>query len=361
MKVAVHVGQLLQRTPGGIGRYIRELVAALPATGTEVMTFAAGDPSVRLRRDLPHFANLGHPYAPWRYELWHRLRWPPLRLPSDVDVVHATSLAIPPSKAKPLVVSVHDVAFLRFPEHFTRHGISFHRQSLDLARREAAVVVVASESTRDDLVAENFDRARIHVVPHGVRAPQPTSADAIDRQLRWVDARPPFVLFVGTVEPRKGVTLLAEAVRRARDRQPDLHLVIAGTRGWGAVPGLEAPWIRQLGHVDERTLDALYLRAALCALPSRYEGFGLPALEAMARGCPLLAADTSSLTEVVGDAGVLLPPDDVDAWRAAIETVADDRDRSADLVAHGLRRAAEFTWQRSAEGHLAAYAAATRR
>ncbi len=356
--VALHVGQLLQRVPGGIGRYTRALIRELPPVGVALSTFAAGDPSVALAGSFPGFVELGHPYAPIRYELWHRLRAPRIR--TAADVVHAPSMAIPPTGDRPLVVTVHDVAFLRHPELFTKRGVSFHRRGLELTRRHAAAIITPSRFTHDELVREGFAPGRIHVVPHGIAVgPAPAPAE-LERRLRWVGVDPPFVLFVGTVEPRKGLPVLLRAMETVRREHPGTTLVVAGPPGWGEVPGLDAPFVRKLGGTDDDVLDALYRAAALVAVPSRYEGFGLPALEAMAYGAPVVASRATSLPEVVGDAGVLVDPEAVDDWAAALGRVVGDEAERARLRDAGLERAAGFTWFASAHAHRAAYLAARR-
>jgi glycosyltransferase involved in cell wall biosynthesis len=356
--VALHVGQLLQRIPGGIGRYTRALIDQLPPVGVDLSTFAAGDPSVALAGTFPGFVELGRPYAPWRYELWHRFRAPKVRVPADV--VHAPSAAIPPVGERPLVVTVHDVAFLRHPELFTKHGVAFHTRSLELTRRHAAAIITPSRFTHDELVREGFDAGRIHVIPHGIAVgPAPATAET-ERRLRWVGVESPFVLFVGTVEPRKGIPVLIEAMHAVRARHPDVTLVVVGRPGWGDVAGLDAPYVRRLGSTDDDVLEALYRAAAVVAVPSMYEGFGLPALEAMARGAPVLAADRTSLPEVVGDAGILLDPEAADDWAAAITRILDDPAERARLQEGGVARAAGFTWTASALAHRAAYVAALR-
>ena len=166
------------------------------------------------------------------------------------------------------------------------------------------------------------------------------------------------MLSVGTIEPRKGLDTLAAAVASVRRTHPELTLVLAGPTGWLSVPGLDGPAVQRLGRVDEATLDALYRRASVCALPSRYEGFGLPALEAMARGCPVIASNTTAIPEVVGDAGVLVAPGDVSAWTDALLRLVDDEPARADLAARGRKRATNFTWATTARAHLDAYVAA---
>lgn len=356
MKVAMHVGQLFQAVPGGIGRYVEGLVSALPHEGVELVTFATGSPRPDAGYELPHHIDLGPPGPPWRYELWHRWRRPPI--PVEADVIHAPSLAVPPTSGTPLIVTIHDLAFLRHPEVFTDRGVAFHRRGLAIAYREAVSVLTVSEFTRGELVRAGFEPERLHVAPLGIVVEPGEPEAVIDERIAAVGVEAPYILSVGTIEPRKGLDILAAAFARVRRTHPDLTLVIAGPKGWLTVPGLEAPGIVRLGKVDEATLDSLYRRAMLCALPSRYEGFGLPALEAMARGCPVIASDTTALPGVVGDAGVLVPPGNVVRWTAALtELLADDAAR-IELAARGLRRAATFTWAASARAHRDAYAAA---
>lgn len=351
MRVALHVGQLLAPVPGGIGRYVRGLLGALPAAGVDVVPFAAGSvPDGVGSRD---YVDLGFPHGSWRYEAWHRLRR--LGLPVDAPVVHGPSLAVPPAGRRALVVTVHDLVFRRYPETLTRRGVAFHRRGLALARREAAAIVVPSAFTRDELLGEGFDAGTVHVIPHGVSAPPPPPDADVDERLHRLGVSAPFVLAVGTVEPRKGLPTVTAAVAAVRRHDPELTLVVAGRRGWGDVV-LDGAHVREVGSVDEAALDALYRRALLLAAASRYEGFGMPLLEAMARGCPVVASDIGSHAEVAGDAGVLVAPDDAEAWAATLAALLGDPDRRAALGERGRRRAASFTWAIAAERHAAVYA-----
>lgn len=352
--VAVHVGQLLQPVPGGIGRYVVQLVAALPGAGVTPVSFATGarPPGVD-----GVYVDLGRPAGPARYEAWHRLRRPVVRVPGQV--LHAPSLAVPPPGRRPLVVTVHDLVFLHHPELLTPRGASFHRRGLDVARREAAAVVVPSAFGRHELVHAGFDAERVHVAPHGVThfgpAIDPAAGAAL---LARRGVRPPFVLFVGTIEPRKGVPELLAAHAALRVAHPDLGLVLAGPRGWGPAPPLAAPGVVALGGVDDVTLEALYGAAVVLALPSHYEGFGLPVVEAMARGCPVVVSDAACLPELVGDAGVVVPSGDADALAGALERLVGDDDLRSTHAAAGRTRAVAFTWPASAAAHAGAYAAA---
>lgn len=358
MRVAVHAGQLLQPVPGGIGRYEIELLRRLSEHGVDPIAFAAGDRPRSVDRRVP-WIDLGPPHGSVRYELWHRLQRPRVRI--EADVVHAPSLAIPPVGRQPLVVTVHDIAFRRLPEVTTKRGERFHRRGLALVRRHARVVIVPSVFTGHELELEGFERDRISVVPFGVDPPTPRDPDEIDAAVARAGVTPPYVLTVGTVEPRKGMTTIAGAVERLRRARPDLTLVVAGPSGWGEVVGLDRPFVRVIGAQPWSTLDALYRRADAFCLASLYEGFGLPAVEALVRGVPTVVTTGSALEEVVQDAGALFAPGDVDACAEQIGRLLDDEGYRSELGRAGRVRAAELTWDNCAEGHRDAYARALAR
>ena len=352
MKVAVHAGQLLQPVPGGIGRYEIALLRHLPEFDVEPIAFAAGDRPRGVAPRVP-WIDLGAPHGSLRYELWHRLQRPRVRI--EADVVHAPSLAIPPVRGRPLVVTVHDIAFRRLPEVTTKRGASFHTRGLELARRHASLVVVPSMFTCSELVREGFEPERIEVIPFGVDPPVSRDPDEIDSAVARVGAQSPYVLTVGTLEPRKDVITIVRAVERLRRSRPDLTLVVAGPRGWGEVKGLDRSFVRVIGAQPWSVLDAVYRRADVFCLASLYEGFGLPAVEAMARGVPTVATTGSALEEFVQGAGALFAPGDVTAFAEQIGGVLDDEARRVELRRAGPLRAAELNWHRSAEGHSHAY------
>jgi glycosyltransferase involved in cell wall biosynthesis len=293
---------------------------------------------------------------PALYEAWHQLRWPPVeRATGPVDVTHATGMAVPATSA-PLVCTLHDVAFLRDPGRSTRWGLRFFQRAVQLTRRHAALVVVPSQATYDDCVLAGFDPRRLRTVPLGVEVVEATPAEVAEVRARHGLDRP-YVLWVGTIEPRKNLPVLVDAFV-ALDR-PDLDLVLAGPSGWGEDLGPRlAPLgdrVRTPGFVPATDLRALYAGAELLCFPSRHEGFGLPVLEAMAQGTPVVTSVGTSTAEVAGGAAVLVEPASPAAVADGMRQVLDDPAATGRLVAAGRRRAAELSWDRCAEGLLAVY------
>lgn len=354
MRVGLHVGQLRQPVPGGIGTYVRELWSALPGIDVDITAFAAGAVA---NADRASITDLGWPHDALRYELWLRTRRP--ALPLAIDVVHGPSLAVPPRRthhgSRPLVVTVHDVAFLRHPEFFTRRGVTFHRRGLMTAMAEADVIVTPSTFTADELVREGVGRERIRAIPHGIRLAEPPSSEHVQQVLHNYGIVGPYFVLVGTIEPRKGHGIASAALELVRRTHPDVTLVVAGPDGWNTVTGIDAPGVIRTGLVDRATLDALYAGAVGCLVPSVYEGFGLPALEAMARGCPVVASSCTSLPEVVGAAGTLIAPDDLDGWANAMGELLDDPATRNAQSTLGRERAQTFRWEQSALAHRSAY------
>jgi glycosyltransferase involved in cell wall biosynthesis len=359
MRVAVTVEQCWHRVPGGTATSILGLVDALAASGdVDVVGVAA-----RHRRPpAPPFRpkiTVAHLALPQRvlYETWHApdaLRWPPVQTATGpVDVVHATAVAVPPPGGAPLVVTIHDLAFLAEPSMFTRHGLRFFRRGTELARRHADLALVPSEATAGECLAAGFDQGRIRVVPWGQDRP-PVAADAADAARRRRRLPERYVLFVGTVEPRKNLARLVEAWRRLA--RPEVPLVLAGPDGWGdAGPAHDGGGIVALGFVDPDERDALYAGASVVAYPSLREGFGLPVLEAMAQGAPVLTSSGTATAEVAGDAAVLVDPTSVDDIAAGLASLLDDEAGARALGERGRDRAGGFTWARTAAATVAAY------
>ena len=252
----------------------------------------------------------------------------------------------------PAAITVHDLAIYRNSRWFPGNQPLSTRFVVPRSVLRADVVIAVSENTARDVVEFfGIDRKRIEVVPHGVSPKfHPMGHDELEDARTRLGLPERFILFVGTVEPRKNLDTLLDAWVLMRDR-PDL--VVVGSWGWryeGIRQKMErlGPRLHHLESVDPEELPAIYNLARVLAHPAWYEGFGLPPLEAMASGTPVVVSDTSSLPEVVGGAGMVVPAGDVDAWRKALEMVVSDIDLAADMRHRGILRAAQFSWERAA-------------
>jgi glycosyltransferase involved in cell wall biosynthesis len=347
----VTLEQCWHRVPGGTARATLEATRALAERDDiELIGVSARHSGPPEAPWVPSVPVVGLPLPrQMLYESWHYLRRPPVeRATGPVDVVHVAGMAMPPRSA-PLVVTVHDLGFLHEPEHVTRHGLRFFRRAIDLARREADIVVAPSQATIDDCIAHGFDRGRLRLVPWGVH-PVETSMDEVERVRRHHDLHRPYVLFVGTVEPRKNLRTLVEAFLMADMENTDL--VIVGPQGWNEslerIGERGRGHIRTLGFVDQADLPAVYKGADVFCLPSLREGFGLPVLEAMSQGTPVITSASTSTQEVLGDAGLVVEPTDARALAEALETMLTDRSLANDLGHRGYERSRDYTWERTA-------------
>jgi glycosyltransferase involved in cell wall biosynthesis len=365
--VAFQIDQLFSKAPGGIGTYVRELAPAL----------LRQDPSLQLRLFHARFPHAGPPERwlrdHWVEELSDPIRtlypsWDLLARPQlppslrETGVLHATNpAAIPPAGARQrLVVTVHDLAFEHFPELFPRQWRLLYRIGLRAAVRRADAILTPSRNTAEDLVSRTKVRPeRIHVVPLAAAL---GAYDADPREVRdRLKVPEPYVLFVGTLEPRKNLVSLVRAYRRAAGTGAPHALVLAGPMGWQPAAllrelALSGPGeIVLTGPVSAADLDALYRGSAAFVYPSLYEGFGLPVLEAMARGVPTIASNASSVPEVLGDAGIAVDPRSIAELADALERVLGDEALAADLARRGAERAARFTWDETARRTLQVY------
>lgn len=360
--MAVTVEQCWHRVPGGTATSILGTLAALqrrPELDLVGVAARHAEPAPTSFRPSVPVAHLPLPRLAL-YEAWHGLRWPPVeRATGPVDVVHATAIAIPPTRA-PLVVTIHDLAFLAEPDHATRHGGRFFRRGTELARRHARLVLVPSEATAAECRDAGFDPDRIRLVPWGVDVRTVDDDDIAAVRSRHGLSRP-YVLFVATIEPRKNLGAVIAAMVTLAGR--DLDLVLVGPDGWnedldGRLRSLEGSGIgvRRLGFVAPDELPALYAGCAAFCFPSLREGFGLPVLEAMAHGAPVVTSSGTATAEVAGGDALLVDPRDHEQVGAALARVLDDPGLADDLRRRGRARAASFTWDRTAELTAAAYA-----
>ncbi len=351
------------RQAAGIGRYTREMVRALAdLSAPPAYRLFVADAGRDFARPVPG------PTCAWRTtrlterwlaRLWYRLRLPlPIeRWTGPLDLFHAPDFFLPPTRAgTPTLVTVHDLSYVRLPET-TMPGMERHLNTWVPASVERASHVIAvSEATRQDLIElYGTPPQKISVLHHGVTAEfRPIADDACLASVRqkYGLGDEPFILSVGTIQLRKNYRRLVQAFARL-DRA--LHLVIVGSKGWYCEEVFEAVSRQQmtgrvhfLGFVEDGDLPLLYNAADLFVYPSLYEGFGLPVLEAMACGTPVVAADASALPEVVGQAGLLVDPYDVEALAGAMAQGWADPALRQQLRQAGLERARLFTWEKMA-------------
>ena len=356
---------------GGVGRYVDGLIAALAAGGADLAIVCQRADAERYgrladaARVVPAPAAVAHRPA--------RLAWEQTGLPLvaqqvEAQVVHSPHYTMPLRAGRPVVVTIHDVTFFTEPDLHSAVKGTFFRSATRTALRRAARVVAPSKATRDELVRVlEADATTIDVAHHGVDAQifrVPTEAEIARVQARLGLAGQSYIAFLGMLEPRKNVPgLIRGGVKACEGRELTPALVLAGGSGWDDT--IDATVAEVPSHL--RVLRPGYLRftdlpgylggAIVVAYPSHGEGFGLPVLEAMACGAPVLTTERLSLPEVGGDAVAYTEPDP-DSIAASLTALLDDPERRAQLAAAGHERSLEFTWAASAEAHMASYARA---
>ncbi|MGH2487484.1 MAG: glycosyltransferase family 4 protein [Ktedonobacterales bacterium] len=364
-------------TPGitqraGIGRYTRSLTKALATIDP--------DDQFTLFSSEPATATYGFPMAPNMRSrvvgvgnraatiLWQRLNLP---IPAELvlgraDVLHGPDYILPPALRVPRVVTIHDLAFLTNPECAVPALAEYLTHVVPRSLRRADRIIADSQRTADDLVERlNVPREKIRVIHLGMDSVFTNARDAeAERELRErLRLTQPFILAVGTIEPRKNYRNLVAAFAQAT-REPDGPplLVIAGRKGWlyegvfAAVDDFDVrERVRFLDFIADGDLPTLYRAATALAMPSIYEGFGIPLVEAMACGTPVICSDAGPLPEVAGDAALIVPVSDLDALAVALYRVATDGELRRSLTARGLVRARNFSWTDAARAHLAVY------
>ncbi len=301
---------------------------------------------------------------------WEQVALPLELAPLGLDLLHSPDFIPPFHRRCRAVVTIHDLAFLRYPETLTDESRRYYRQ-VKRAVESADAVIAVSESTKDDIVELLGEPERKIAVVYEAAAnrfrPVPP-ADYVEALRARFDVQPGYFLFVSTIEPRKNLlTLLrAYALLHSGRRASLPPLVVAGAKGWLKEPALDemVPLphgsVRFVGAVTDEELLWLYNGALALTYPSLYEGFGLPPLEAMACGTPVICSNTSSLPEVVGEAGLLVAPLDEDGWARAMGQVLEDETLRQGISAKGLERVKEFSWEKAARETLAVYRKAVR-
>ena len=369
MRVAIDYTPAL-RQRGGIGRYTRGLVRALASmdsSGEYVLLVSKDAPADDFRwpenfrsRRLPLSDRIAA-------ILWQRLRLPiPVEIFSGpLDIYHSPNYALPPIRSSAAIVTIHDLSFWKFPEYAEPSLRAYLMSVVQKSTARAEHILADSEATRQDVVdLLCAPPEKVSVVYSGVEPrfrPVPDMVSGVREKYNLGDA--PFVLSLGTLEPRKNFDGLVRAfglMKRAH-RLPH-HLVIAGGKGWqydGIFREVEhSPYREQIhmpGFVEDEDLPAFYTAADLFAFPSHYEGFGLPPLEAMACGTPVVAAKNSSLPEVLGEAALWVSAEDEGGIAEGMARLLSDEQLRRSLIASGLRRARQFTWERGAARLLEVY------
>lgn len=351
---------------GGIPAYTQHLLAALAALPPQAELFALE----HRRQQRPVVEAPTVQRATLHTPPHHRLeQWAlPLEvLPLRLDVLHCPDFVAPRRRPCAAVVTVHDLAFLHFPGILDQQAQRYYSQVRASVWHADAVIAVSEATRRDishllDLPPERIDVVYEAAAPRFGPLRLPPGAT---RRINGIALTAgSFALFVSTLEPRKNLPTLLHALHRCATQRPgtSYHLVLAGGRGWNdheifaTLRDLRLyEQVTLLGGVALDDLHWLYNACRLYVNPSRYEGFGLPALEALACGAPALVSDTSSLPEVVGDAALRVPPLAVDAWAEALARLWHDADLRADLAQRGPERAALFSWERAARETLAIY------
>jgi glycosyltransferase involved in cell wall biosynthesis len=363
--------QLLAPVPGGTGRYTRELLIALAAQAPAGWTVSSAvarhsDPSeaVLAGVDGPRVLPLSPKLLAAAWQRGFPF-WP------GGDAVHATTPLAPaaPKRGRSLVVTVHDTVPWTHPETLTKHGASWHRAMIARAAERASAIVVPTNAVAAELSQHAPGTARVHVVGHGVpkALTEPVEEAGAERIRRRLGLPQQYVLAIGTVEPRKGLDVLVEAM--ARPSAPELPLVVAGQLGWGGVNlsslatsrGLPAERLIVLGKVTDAELGVVLRAAAVLVVPSLAEGFGLPLLEGMAVGVPVVYSDAPALIEVAGSTGVMVRRNDPAALASALRGVFADPARTEVRVAAAAVRASRYSWETAARSvwniHLELYQA----
>jgi glycosyltransferase involved in cell wall biosynthesis len=356
MRIAIDATPAATQT-AGVGRYTRELIRTLLSSTDDNYVLACAASAAecdRLSTTFPPGAwreVRRLPLAePWATRAWQRLRLP-IRIEQLIgtfDVLHAPDFVAPPTQ-RPLVVTIHDLSFINVPHLGHPDLVAYLQQAVPRTLSRATAIITVSATMAGDLV-ERWPacRHRVVAIPNGVHPVNVSSG-------RATMPEQPVVLCVGTVEPRKNHLTLLRAMRRVREQHPGTRLIVAGRQGWcaddiAATLRREeaAGWLNWHDSVNDEQLERLYRSCDLVAYPSRYEGFGLPVLEALARGIPVVAGDILALRETGGDAAIYADPDDDEALAVAIGHLIDDEGLRTTLVERGLRRAADLTWENTA-------------
>jgi glycosyltransferase involved in cell wall biosynthesis len=361
---------LARRNPAGTGVYASNLIRELSARpDVDLTVFEGWDPSKRERGEFGQQGVLSRGMRGVIGVVSHHVYFPYLLRKGHFDVFHSPGFVVPMLCPCPSVVTVYDLSFKLFPRHFERRWTIYLNHVMPSVLRSVSAVICISECSRQDLFRfYKIAPDKVHVVHCGIDHAQFRPGTLLDPDwARSAGIRGDYVLHVGTLAARKNIPVLLRAVAalRSRGKFRDLQLVLAGAELSVLTGGPQVhTTIRECGlgdvvvlpgHIPNEILPGLYASAKLLAMPSVYEGFGLPVLESMASGTPVVASDSSSLPEVAGDAAILVPSQDEAGWAEAIQRILETPSLAQEMRRKGLSRAQQFGWERAAEETLAVY------
>jgi len=368
----MHIGidaTALPPQPGGAGNYIIQLIRSLASLETDshftVFAFQSGYDLI----DVPASPQLDWLLFPDKSPasrlLWEQMTLPRLVRDANVALLHSLHYTRPLSLPCASVVTFHDMTFFLYPHLHTRSKRIFFPTAIRLSARLADALIAVSENTKKDTVRLlGVPGDKITAIPHGVGEEfRPITDAALLESIRRKYKLPQdFILNVGFVEPRKNLTLLMKSYQQLHSQGISLPLVIVGGLGWmyeDVFRQAESLGIKEqvyfTGYVPDHDLPIIYNLARVFVYPSIYEGFGLPPLEAMACGTPLITTAVSSMPEHVGDAGILIPPQDEKALTNALQKLINDSTLQEELSSKGPERASQFTWKRTAQETIKVY------
>ena len=357
---------------GGIGRYVRELTAGLATLDRDnaYRLFIAGTPTPPTQQLAPNFKWASTRLTnKWLARIWHRARIPlPIeQFTGPLDLFHATDFVLPPTRPQTrTLLTVHDLSYIKTPETAAPRLRAYLERVVPRSLRQADHILADSQATKDDLLTHySVDAQKVTVLLSGVSDNFRPVDDAerlqAVRQRYELDDRP-YIFSIGTVQPRKNYPRLVRAVKRLRDHGHDLQLVIAGGRGWledethRTIRDIDmSSHVRLIGFARDEDIAALYSGAIVTAFVSLYEGFGLPVLESMACGTPVVTSNVSSLPEVAGDVAPMVNPRDDIEIADALARVISDKSYHDQLRERGLDHVRRFTWERAARQLLDVY------
>ena len=341
-RAAILVEQNWNAVPGGTARATNDLISSLLDHTTVDVVGVKGKHRKGPTLDLPDRLDTIQVPVPGRIltEGWSRTEKPSLDRWVEADIVHAPAYVLPATN-KPLIATIHDLAFVHHPEWFTPNGVAFFLRFLERVVDQQLSVFVPSQATAKDCIARGISERRIHVVPWGVDLEVASEAAIDDVRARY-ELPDEFVLFVGTLEPRKNLLTLAGAM----EHHPDVPLLVAGPEGWGDV---EVPGARILGRIPEGDVEPLMAAATVLAYPSHLEGFGLPVLEAMAQGTPVVTTKGTAPAEILGDAGLSVDTRRERAIADAIGQLIESPSDRAAMGEIGKQRASTYRWEETAK------------